>query len=157
MEYMQLALQEAEKAGSRGDQPVGAVLVAGTDFVVGSNRIVSSANPLLHAEVDAILRAVESGLPLVGSRLYSTVESCFMCLGAILNAGISELVYGISLRDIHPEERFRARYGGYSCASMLELLGRTESGFVLAGGVSAQDCLAVWDRYRDAEWNAVLR
>src|SRR5690606_32030093 len=88
MEYMQLALQEAEKAGARGDQPVGAVLVAGTDVVVGSNRIASSANPVLHAEVDAILRAVESGLELPGARLFSTVESCYMCMGAILNAGI---------------------------------------------------------------------
>ncbi|WP_433500807.1 nucleoside deaminase [Sphaerimonospora sp. CA-214678] len=157
MEYMHIALREAEKAGARGDQPVGAVLVAGTDFVVGSNRIASSANPVLHAEVDAILRAVESGLTLVGARLFSTVESCYMCLGAILNAGISELIYGISLRDIHPEERFRARYGGYSCATMLELLGRTDERFVLTGGVDAGDCLAVWDRYRDAGWNAFLR
>lgn len=157
MEYMQLALQEAEKAGARGDQPVGAVLVAGTDVVVGSNRIASSANPVLHAEVDAILRAVESGLELPGARLFSTVESCHMCLGAILNAGITELIYGVSLRDIHPEERFRARYGGYSCASMLELLGRSGDRFTLTGGVNAEDCLAVWNRYRDAEWNAFLR
>jgi len=156
MEFMRRALREAELAGQRGDQPVGAVLVQGESVVVGSNRIASSGNPLMHAEIDVILRAVERGIPLAGATIYSTVESCHMCLGAILNSGIAHLTYGVSLREVHTAERIAQRYGDYSCASMLALLGKSDGVLGLTNGVAGDDCLTVWNRYREGEWNAVL-
>jgi Cytosine/adenosine deaminases len=156
MEFMDRALRAAELAGQRGDQPVGAVLVQGGAVIVGSNRIVSSGNPLMHAELDVILSAVEQQVPLVGSTIYSTVESCHMCLGAILNSGIVHLNYGVSLREVHSAERIAARYGDYSCASMLELLGKTDAVLSLTAGTAAEECLTVWNRYREGKWNAIL-
>jgi tRNA(Arg) A34 adenosine deaminase TadA len=153
---MQKALQEARAAGERGDQPVGAALVQGDAVIVGSNRIASTGNPLLHAEVDVILKAITQEVPLPGATIYSTVESCHMCLGAILNSGITTLNYGVALREVHSSERVIQRYGDYSCANMLALLGKSETDLTLNPGVAREESLAIWNQYRDGSWNALL-
>jgi tRNA(adenine34) deaminase len=95
--YMQLALAEAEQARAAGEVPVGAVIVHG-DRVVASahNQREQLRDPTAHAEMIAITQAAESvgGWRLDGCRLYVTLEPCPMCAGAILQARISQLIYG---------------------------------------------------------------
>ena len=97
-EYMQLALDEARKAGERGEVPVGAVLVdrAGVVLAADGNRTVEYCDPAGHAEI-LVLRAAGKRLNnyrLPDTTLYVTLEPCAMCAGAMIHARIERLVFG---------------------------------------------------------------
>jgi tRNA(adenine34) deaminase len=95
--WMRRALAEAKKAGSRGEVPVGAVLVAdGRILAPGHNQPVRKNDPTAHAEIMAIRRAAakQKNYRLAGCDLYVTLEPCVMCLGAIVQARIRRLVFG---------------------------------------------------------------
>jgi tRNA(adenine34) deaminase len=66
----------------------------------GINR--HGENPTWHGEIDAINRCAAAGHDVnwAGLRLYTTAEPCCMCQGAILWAGISEVVFGTSIRTL---------------------------------------------------------
>lgn len=95
--YMQRALDEARKAYSKGEIPIGAVVVC-------KDRIISRAHNLTetlcdvtaHAEMQAITSAANllGGKYLTDCTLYVTVEPCVMCAGAIGWAQIPRIVYG---------------------------------------------------------------
>ena len=95
---MALALAEAERAGMRGEVPVGAVLVDGlTGAVIAAsgNRIEALADPTAHAEM-LVLRAgaAARGLPrLDDCDLYVTLEPCAMCAAAIAFARLRRLYF----------------------------------------------------------------
>lgn len=95
--YMRKALEQAQKAESIGEVPIGAVIVK-DDQIVGSgfNLRESSKDPTAHAEMIAIREASEclGGWRLIGCTLYVTLEPCPMCAGAILQSRIERLVYG---------------------------------------------------------------
>ncbi|HXP31650.1 MAG TPA: nucleoside deaminase [Stellaceae bacterium] len=98
---MELALAEAERAGLRGEVPVGAVLVeAASGAVVAScgNRVEELADPTAHAELLAIrMAAKRRGAPrLVDCDLYVTLEPCAMCAAAISFARLRRLYFGAS-------------------------------------------------------------
>ena len=94
---MRQALSLAHKARSKGEVPVGAVVVRGDEIVgEGFNQPISSADPSAHAEIVA-LRAAALALGnyrLVDCVMYVTIEPCMMCTGALLHARIGRLVYG---------------------------------------------------------------
>lgn len=95
---MEEALQEAKKAGKRGEVPVGAVLLGPTGEVLArsGNRIVELKDPTAHAEV-LVLRegALKFGSErLLECDLYVTLEPCTMCAGAISFARIRRLYFG---------------------------------------------------------------
>jgi tRNA(adenine34) deaminase len=95
--YMALALEEARKALPYGDVPVGAVAVR--DGVVigrGYNRREADGDPTAHAEMIAIRQAAQvvGEWRLEDVTLYSTLEPCCMCAGAIVLARIPRVVYG---------------------------------------------------------------
>ncbi len=95
--FMRLALTEAERALHRGDVPIGAVVVYGSDVIgVGSN--LKSDDPTAHAEIMAIREAAsELGhWNLKGCELYVTLEPCPMCAGACVNARLKRVVFGAS-------------------------------------------------------------
>jgi tRNA(adenine34) deaminase len=96
--YMRQALAEAEKAGQRGEVPVGAVLVAedGTVLAADGNRTIELADPSAHAEmlVMRVAAAKLNNYRLPGTTLYATVEPCIMCLGAAVHARIARVVFG---------------------------------------------------------------
>jgi tRNA(adenine34) deaminase len=97
--FMQQALSLAEEAGSRGEVPVGAVMVADGRVVgSGANAPIGSCDPTAHAEVLALREAARhtGNYRLTGATLYCTVEPCLMCLGAAVHARIGRLVYGAS-------------------------------------------------------------
>ena len=95
---MARALDEARRAGERGEVPVGAAVVAPDGRIVASagNRTRADRDPSAHAEMLAIRAAcVAQGTErLVGHRLYVTLEPCAMCAGVISLARIARLYYG---------------------------------------------------------------
>ena len=95
--FMSLALDEARRALHLGEVPVGAVLVRGEDVIAtGFNQPIHALDPTGHAEIVALRRAAqrEENYRLPGTTLYVTLEPCLMCVGALVNARVSSLVYG---------------------------------------------------------------
>ena len=95
--FMDLALAEAHAAGSRGEVPVGCVIVRGGEVVArAGNRTLSDRDPTAHAEIVAIRQAAASlGTErLVDCDLYVTLEPCAMCAGAVALARVRRLYYG---------------------------------------------------------------
>jgi tRNA(adenine34) deaminase len=95
---MQQAILEAKAAEAAGEVPVGAILVAPdgeTILARGNNQVLRSSDPTAHAEMVA-LRAGGLALQnyrLLGTTLYTTLEPCAMCAGAILHARVARLVF----------------------------------------------------------------
>ena len=97
-EMMLLAIEEAKKAASEGEVPVGAVITDADGAVIAKahNTREAENKPTGHAEINAI----EAAAKVIGSRrlsectLYVTLEPCPMCAGAVINSGLKRLVYG---------------------------------------------------------------
>lgn len=98
---MALALAEAERAGERGEVPVGAVVVdarAGGVLASAGNRVEELRDPTAHAEMLALRAAADrQGAPrLTECDLYVTLEPCPMCATAISFARVRRLYFGAS-------------------------------------------------------------
>lgn len=92
------ALVLAAEAAAAGEVPVGAVVVDEHGVIVGEGRNTREGehDPLGHAELKAIAAAAATlgRWRLSGCTLYVTLEPCFMCAGALVNARVDRLVYG---------------------------------------------------------------
>ena len=94
---MLLALAEARDAAAAGEVPVGAVLFSGDRLLAaGQNRVLRDHDPTAHAEIVALRAAglLLGNYRLLGCTLYSTLEPCAMCAGAMIHARLSRLVFG---------------------------------------------------------------
>lgn len=93
---MREALREAEAAAVAGEVPIGAVVVYDGEIIGrGQNRVLRDVDPTAHAEIVA-MRAAAAFLKncrLTGCELYSTLEPCAMCAGAMIHARLARLVY----------------------------------------------------------------
>jgi tRNA(adenine34) deaminase len=98
MEYwMREALDEARKAGNEGEVPIGAlVLLNGKIMGRGHNSPIGQCDPSAHAEIVALRQAAHNAgnYRLPGSVLIVTIEPCVMCVGAMIQARVDELIYG---------------------------------------------------------------
>lgn len=95
--FMVAALEEAKRAGERGEVPIGAVVVADGRIVARAGNETRALNDVTaHAEILAIRRAAEAigDERLSGADLYVTLEPCTMCAAAISFARIRRLYYG---------------------------------------------------------------
>jgi tRNA(adenine34) deaminase len=95
--FMDLALDEADRAAALGEVPVGAVVVLdGRVIARGHNAAIAERDPTAHAEIMALRTAARElgNYRLPGVTLYSTVEPCVMCCGAMVHARVARLVYG---------------------------------------------------------------
>ena len=95
---MREALAEARLAQAEGEVPVGAVVVyQGQIIGRGHNRREAQADPTAHAELLALREASQTlgTWRLRGAVLYCTLEPCCMCAGALVNARIDTLVFGV--------------------------------------------------------------
>lgn len=95
-DFMLAALSQAQLALDAGNMPIGAAIVHnGTIIAVGRNAIDHPANDTHHAELSAI-QSVASFLATHKRQctIYTTLEPCMMCLGAIINVGIQSIVIG---------------------------------------------------------------
>jgi tRNA(adenine34) deaminase len=94
---MRQALGLARKAAARGEVPVGAVLVSGDRVLArGYNQSTRRSDATAHAEIVAIRQAgrLRRNYRLAGCDLYTTIEPCAMCLGAIVQARLRRVFYG---------------------------------------------------------------
>ncbi len=95
--YMREALKEAEKAKEDGEVPVGAVVVhEGRIIARAHNQRERLKDPTAHAEMIAITQAASSlqSWRLTNCTMYVTKEPCLMCVGALIQARVSNLIYG---------------------------------------------------------------
>jgi tRNA(adenine34) deaminase len=95
--WMTIALQEALKAEAEGEVPIGAVLVKdGMLIAKAHNQPISKNDATAHAEIQ-LLRVAGKKLKnyrQINSTIYVSLEPCAMCLGAMVHARISRIVFG---------------------------------------------------------------
>ncbi len=95
---MQVAFEEAQKAGKRGEVPVGAVIVDSNGKILATegNRSIEYNDPTGHAEILALRKAGKKigNYRLPETTIYVTLEPCAMCAAALIHARIKRLVYG---------------------------------------------------------------
>jgi tRNA(adenine34) deaminase len=102
---MREALRLARAGADSGEVPVGAVVAMAGEIVGrGWNSPVARNDPTAHAEILALREAAArvGNYRLEGATLYSTLEPCAMCAGALVAARVARLVFGA--RDL--------RFGG---------------------------------------------
>src|SRR3954471_13441869 len=95
--WMHEALRAAREAGSRDEVPIGAcIVVAGEIAAVTGNRTRTDCDPTAHAEIIALRQAAQrvGNYRLPHATVYSTIEPCAMCAGALIQARVPLLVYG---------------------------------------------------------------
>jgi tRNA(adenine34) deaminase len=95
---MSEAIKAAIKAGESDEIPIGAILTneAGEILAIAGNRTITDSDPTAHAEI-LVLRAAARKIDnyrLTGAIVYTTIEPCAMCAGALVNARIKRLVFG---------------------------------------------------------------
>ncbi len=94
--FMGLAIQEAEKAFTNNEVPVGAIIVQQNKIIgKGRNRVIENQNVSSHAEIEAIIDASKNvkNYRLNKSTIYISLEPCHMCVKAIVDARIDEIVF----------------------------------------------------------------
>ena len=95
---MKQAYKEALKAKLEDEVPIGAVIVKNGKIIAKShNRKEAKKDPTSHAEIECIKKACKKigDWYLKDCELYVTLEPCMMCVGAIVNARISKVYYGV--------------------------------------------------------------
>lgn len=134
--YIEQALEEAKKAYSIGEVPVGAVIVKeGLIIGRGHNRVESDKDPTAHAEILTIKDACQNigAWRLEGCDIYVTLEPCAMCAGAIVQARLDRVYFGAkdwrkgccgTVHNLVEDENFNHRARPYylgveECASIL--------------------------------------
>lgn len=95
--FMQHAISLAKKALSANEVPVGAVTVIDNEIIgEGFNCPISNCDPTAHAEIIALRQTAQklNNYRLPEITVYTTLEPCVMCAGAMLHARIKRLVFG---------------------------------------------------------------
>jgi tRNA(adenine34) deaminase len=132
--FMDIALDEARRAETSGEVPVGAVIVHADGKVIarGFNQPILTHDPTAHAEIIAMRAASRllGNYRLTGLTLYCTMEPCVMCAGAIVHARIQRLVFGAA------DPRAGAAGSIYDVVTDSRLNHQTE----VLSGVREQEC-----------------
>ena len=131
---MQKALQAAEIARDMDEIPIGACLIdnQGESLAVAGNRTITNSDPTAHAEILVLREAAAKigNYRLTETAVYTTIEPCAMCAGALVNARIKRLVFGAH------DERFGAVESVFRLCDTSSLNHRIE----IVSGVLAEDC-----------------
>ncbi len=139
--FMRLALTAAYRGAEMGEVPIGACIVDENGQVIGatSNRTIIDNDPTGHAEIRVIRRAAEvrNNYRLTGMTVYSTIEPCVMCAGALVNARIKRLVFGAH------DERFGAVETLFRLCDSEKLNHRIE----ITPGVLADECRGMMQEF----------
>jgi tRNA(adenine34) deaminase len=145
--WMRKALAEAGAAAARDEVPVGACLIDkdGRLLAAAGNLTISTSDPTAHAEILVIREAARKigNYRLLETTLYTTIEPCVMCAGALVNARIKRLVYGA------PDERFGAVASRFQICDGGSLNHRIE----IEPGVLAGECRALMQEFFRARRN----
>lgn len=131
--YMRRALELAEQGEQLGEIPVGAVIVCDNEIIgEGFNQPITSHDPTAHAEVVALRAAANriQNYRLVNSTLYVTLEPCTMCVGALIHARITRVVFGTT----------EPKAGAVVSQSQLLEASYFNHRILMQGGVLAETC-----------------
>ncbi len=111
MDFLEAAIEEAERGLAEGGIPIGSVIVHdGRIIGRGRNRRVQNGSVTLHGEMDALERAGRQRASVYRAcTLYTTLSPCAMCSGAILLYGIPRVVVGENQTFLGEEALLRAR------------------------------------------------
>ena len=97
--FMRMALEEAQRAGQKGEVPVGALLVKKDQVLARAhNRCIELNDPSAHAEILALRKGGKRlrNYRLNATAMYVTIEPCAMCVSAMIHGRISRLIFGAS-------------------------------------------------------------
>ncbi|MBH8555109.1 nucleoside deaminase [Nostocaceae cyanobacterium CENA357] len=136
--FMHLALTEAKK----GDAPYGAVIVKDNDVVaLAHNTVRRDSDPSAHAEINVIrsLTAKLKNPSLEGYSIYTTGEPCPMCATACVWTGISEIIYGTSIKDLISIKQSQI---DLSCE---EIIAKSSRNIKVTKGVLKKECLELFN------------
>ena len=139
-DYMRIALDLAREAEAAGEVPVGAVIVmAGEVIGRGRNSPIERSDPTAHAEILALREAAAAigNYRLEGAILYTTLEPCVMCAGALVAARIAKVVFGA--RDL--------RFGGVRSKFRLADADVLNHRLVIEEGVLGAECAELMLRF----------
>ena len=134
--WMRQALDAAREAQSRGEVPVGTCVVRENLLIAGAgNRTRTDCDPSAHAEIVALREAsrILGNYRLTDVEVYSTIEPCAMCAGALIQARVKRLVYGA------PDERAGAVQSRFRICDTDFLNHRIE----IVSGVLETECRAL--------------
>jgi len=138
---MARALTAARGAAELGEVPIGAVIVdaEGRVLAVEGNRTISDLDPSAHAEILALRAAAirVGNYRLTGATVFTTIEPCVMCAGALVNARVARVVYGAD------DERFGAVRTLFNICDDPRLNHRIE----ITGGVLADECRSLLQEF----------
>ena len=137
---MREALRAALEARARNEVPVGAIIVANDRILaVAGNRTRTDCDPTAHAEIVALREAAQAigNYRLTEATVYSTIEPCAMCAGALVQARVGRLVYGA--RD----ERFGAVESKFRLCDSGSLNHRME----IVSGVLEAECRTLMQEF----------
>src|SRR5436190_335255 len=128
------AIHLAREAEKNGEVPIGAIVVDGEQKILAaaSNRTMIDNDPTAHAEILALRTAAMrvGNYRLTDATVYTTIEPCVMCAGALVNARVARLVYGAA------DERFGAARSIFRLCDNKKLNHRIE----IATGVLEEKC-----------------
>jgi len=138
--FMREALKEAQKAFEENEVPIGAVAVNKNQIIGrGHNRTESLQDPTAHAEIIAITAASNAlnSWRLKDVVIYTTVEPCIMCAGALVLARVKKIVFGA--RD--------EKFGG--CGSVFNIVNekRLNHQVKVIEGVLKNDALTLMKKF----------
>jgi tRNA(adenine34) deaminase len=131
--FMKAAIDEANKAFSRQEVPVGAVVVCNDIIIARAHNLTETLNdPTAHAEMQAITAATNylGGKYLADCKIYVTLEPCPMCAGALNWSQVPELIFGasdekrgysmISSALLHPKTTIKKGILENECSDLLK-------------------------------------
>jgi tRNA(adenine34) deaminase len=132
--WMRAAVDSALLARELDEVPIGACLIDENGELIASafNRTITACDPTAHAEILVLRQAAAAigNYRLTGTTLYTTIEPCVMCAGALVNARVKRLVYGAA------DERFGAVETLFRLCDHESLNHRIE----ITSGVLADEC-----------------
>jgi tRNA(adenine34) deaminase len=133
---MREALAEAQKAEVEREVPVGAIVLMNEKIVGrGHNRPIQMKDPTAHAEILALRQASKNhtNYRLPGSILIVTIEPCIMCVGALIQARVEEVIYGAA------DPKAGALHSQFQIAGNTQL----NHSFKVTAGILEEECAAV--------------
>jgi len=138
--FMRMALSLAQEAAQAGEVPVGAVLVLDHQVIGrGRNASIERCDPTAHAEILALREAaaLTGNYRLEHATLYTTLEPCVMCAGALVTARVERLVFGA--RDL--------RFGGVRSKFRLADAEVLNHRLLIEEGVLGAECAELMQRF----------
>lgn len=151
-DFIRLAIEEAKKSVQAQGAPIGAVLVKdGQVIETGWSLVWPKKDPTAHAESECLRKACAKlqTLNLSGCTLYSTLESCSMCLGCGSWVGLSRVVFGAYKEDIGENPYEVSDYHAEEYANKLTPIGGGT--MEVKGGVLREECKALMSKIKNWE------